>query len=334
LEREHVVAKRFKQIFKRFAHSVIIVNHHNGTSLSVHLHSPQARTFYLVDSKRQIYEPSITAFCYVCGYYLRQTQFPCGSLITENMTFHIFSPQAKLPTNAGFFPTPKLPWVKVKMRAGFYLALKSGRIGLCGRSLSDSGISRPKERLLDYLHTYAPKRVFPTVICFLTLLVALPALVVAQSSQNQVSVAHVQVRVVMIPAIEDSNIQFRRILGAQGLSQTRVSTVIQDDLGFIWFATQYGLDRYDGYRFKVYKPERGKPNGPAGAYINSLFKDREGKLWLGTGRSLDRFDPVTEVFTHFHLDHSSSNNNVDYSVRSIAEDLDGFILGCDRKGLM
>ena len=59
-------------------------------------------------------------------------------------------------------------------------------------------------------------------------------------------------RSVRIPAIDGDDIRFSRLSTAQGLSQTQANQIVQDDQGFIWFGTQYGLDRYDGYEFKVF----------------------------------------------------------------------------------
>jgi len=53
-------------------------------------------------------------------------------------------------------------------------------------------------------------------------------------------------RSVRMPAIDGDDIRFSRLSTAQGLSQTQVAQIVQDDQGFVWFGTQYGLDRYDG----------------------------------------------------------------------------------------
>jgi ligand-binding sensor domain-containing protein len=58
---------------------------------------------------------------------------------------------------------------------------------------------------------------------------------------------------VMLPKVEGRDIQFRRLPATAGLSQTRVSEFIQDDDGFIWFGTQNGLNRFDGYKCKVFR---------------------------------------------------------------------------------
>jgi streptogramin lyase len=107
--------------------------------------------------------------------------------------------------------------------------------------------------------------------------------------------ARVAAETVNIPVVEGGRARFTRISAADGLSQTRVSQIVQDDRGFIWFGTQYGLDRYDGYEFKVFVHEAGRVNSLAGAYVYSLFKDRSGMLWIGCNRTLDRFDPRTET---------------------------------------
>src|SRR6266699_523651 len=64
---------------------------------------------------------------------------------------------------------------------------------------------------------------------------------------------------IRLPIIEGKGIRFARISTAEGLSQTRVAQITQDDHGFIWFGTQYGLNRYDGYKFKVFVHDPQKP---------------------------------------------------------------------------
>src|SRR6202021_555211 len=95
------------------------------------------------------------------------------------------------------------------------------------------------------------------------------------------------------------DIRFAHISTAQGLSQIRVTSIVQDGQGFMWFGTLYGLNRFDGYTFKVYMHERGNPNSLSGGDVDSLFKDRDGIIWVGCEQALDRFDPKTEIFTHF-----------------------------------
>src|SRR5580704_11505045 len=107
---------------------------------------------------------------------------------------------------------------------------------------------------------------------------------------------------VRIPAIDGDDIRFSRLSTAQGLSQTQANQIVQDDQGFIWFGTQYGLNRYDGYEFKVFTHDPAHANSLSCVYIHSLFKDRSGTLWVGCDQFLDRFDSVHETFTHYRIE--------------------------------
>ena len=114
--------------------------------------------------------------------------------------------------------------------------------------------------------------------------------------------AHVNPVPIKVSVSDGDDIRFRRLSTNAGLSQTRVAQIVQDDRGFMWFGTQYGLNRYDGYKFRVFTPDPSRPDSISSAYIYALFKDRAGMLWIGCGQYLDRLDPTTESFTHYRLD--------------------------------
>ena len=107
---------------------------------------------------------------------------------------------------------------------------------------------------------------------------------------------------VRLPVIDGNDIRFSRLSTAQGLSQTRVLGIVEDDQEFLWFGTQYGLDRYDGYEYKVFTHAPARENSLSCVYIHSLFKDRSGTLWVGCDHFLDRFDNISETFTHYQID--------------------------------
>jgi ligand-binding sensor domain-containing protein len=110
-----------------------------------------------------------------------------------------------------------------------------------------------------------------------------------------------KMRTIVVPVKEGIDIRFNHLSIKDGLSQTRVEQIVQDDKGFMWFGTQYGLNRYDGYNYKVFTHDSRNPDSLGGVYIRGLFKDRSGALWVACDQVLDRFDPATEKFTHFHL---------------------------------
>ncbi len=97
--------------------------------------------------------------------------------------------------------------------------------------------------------------------------------------------------------------QFKYIGIEDGLSNSQIEHILQDRQGFIWLATQNGLNRFDGHEFKVYYHDPHDPQSLADNLITSLAEDQEGYLWIGySGSGLDRFDPVTEQFRHYRHD--------------------------------
>ncbi len=138
--------------------------------------------------------------------------------------------------------------------------------------------------------------------------------------------------VVRLPVENAKGLRFHRLSTADGLSQTRVSQIIQDDLGFLWFGTQYGLNRYDGYDFKLFVHEPGNEKSAAGTFVFALFKDRDGIIWIGWSEGLDRFDPRTETFTHYLVerDESSQRSN---TVLHISQGRDGMLWLATASGL-
>jgi hypothetical protein len=78
------------------------------------------------------------------------------------------------------------------------------------------------------------------------------------------------------PAAREST-KFVRISRDEGLSHSTVTAITQDQTGFMWFGTEDGLNRYDGYEFTVYRPESGR-NSLGHIYVWTIYEDREGIL--------------------------------------------------------
>jgi ligand-binding sensor domain-containing protein/signal transduction histidine kinase len=97
-----------------------------------------------------------------------------------------------------------------------------------------------------------------------------------------------------------SNVQFNHITNVDGLSQSTVQAIIKDHYGFMWFGTQDGLNRYDGYNFKVYRHIPNDTNSLRRSHIMSLYEDRQGNLWVGTNNgALSMFERKHEHFIHY-----------------------------------
>ncbi len=108
-------------------------------------------------------------------------------------------------------------------------------------------------------------------------------------------------------------IRFDRIGLEDGLSQSTVNAIVQDAQGFMWFGTQDGLNRYDGYSIKVFKHDPNDPNSISDNTVWSLMCDSRGDLWIGTERGgLNRYVSSENKFYHFmnkEDDYSSISDN-------------------------
>jgi len=93
--------------------------------------------------------------------------------------------------------------------------------------------------------------------------------------------------------------RFFHLTTADGLSHNIVYAIAQDHQGLLWFGTQDGLDRYDGYTFTVFRHLRSNPQSLVHNTIQSLTVDRVGVLWVGTAGGLDRYDRDTGHFVHY-----------------------------------
>src|SRR5262245_45362096 len=83
---------------------------------------------------------------------------------------------------------------------------------------------------------------------------AIPCFGVAdqQSPQPPVSQISVDPQPIRLPIVDATDNRFLRLSTAEGISQTKVDQMVQDNVGFMWFGTRYGLYRYDGYTFRVF----------------------------------------------------------------------------------
>lgn len=122
---------------------------------------------------------------------------------------------------------------------------------------------------------------------------------------NSVKIASVAPETIQVHVESKTDIRFRRISLSQGLSQTRVSQIVQDNEGYLWFGTQHGVNRYDGYGFQIFKHVAGDRDSLSGIFIYALFKDRSGTIWVGSDQYLDAFDNVTGKFRHYQVDKSN-----------------------------
>jgi ligand-binding sensor domain-containing protein len=101
-------------------------------------------------------------------------------------------------------------------------------------------------------------------------------------------------------AFGQDQIQFDRLAQVKGLENRSISAIVQDSIGFLWFGTQDGLIRFDGYETRVYKNILKDKNSLGDNNVRALKIDKKGNLWIATqGGGLDKFNIRTEQFTHY-----------------------------------
>ncbi|MEZ0395952.1 MAG: two-component regulator propeller domain-containing protein [Anaerolineales bacterium] len=118
-------------------------------------------------------------------------------------------------------------------------------------------------------------------------------------------------------------IRFGHLGPAEGLSQSMVTCILQDDQGFLWIGTQDGLNRYDGYTFRVFRPDPADPTSISDNWINTIFQDSQGYLWVGTNEGLNRYDPKTGQFRRFLNDPDNPESLINNTVQVVFEDSRG-----------
>jgi signal transduction histidine kinase/ligand-binding sensor domain-containing protein/CheY-like chemotaxis protein len=118
-------------------------------------------------------------------------------------------------------------------------------------------------------------------------------------------------------------LRFEQLNVEQGLAQESVLAIAQDTDGFMWFGTQNGLSRYDGYRVTTYRHEVGDPSSLAENWVRVLHVDRQGRLWVGTDGGLDRYDPATRSFIHYLPGEAAKRGSGNTHIRAIVEEAGG-----------
>ena len=119
-------------------------------------------------------------------------------------------------------------------------------------------------------------------------------------------------------------LSFRRLGVEDGLSHGSVYWIAQDRIGFMWFAAEQGLNRYDGYNFDVFTHDPSDASSLAEEDTSVVLVDSQGLIWVGTwGGGLNRFDPTTESFVRYAADPNAANALRDRRVQTIFEDRSG-----------
>ena len=133
------------------------------------------------------------------------------------------------------------------------------------------------------------------------------------------------------PDVPVTPLRFTSISINQGLSQSVVTVTYQDSQGYLWFGTQDGLNRYDGYAFTIFRPDPDNPSSLSDRLINDIIEDSQGGLWVGTTLAgLNRYDRLTGNFFHLFNDPNNPDSLSGNCIRSLEMDQQGMLwIGSD-----
>jgi ligand-binding sensor domain-containing protein/serine phosphatase RsbU (regulator of sigma subunit) len=145
--------------------------------------------------------------------------------------------------------------------------------------------------------------------------------------------AHYLILFFLVSTGYSQNIKFKRLSIDEGLSAVTVNTVFQDSKDFIWVGTQDGLNRYDGYHFKIFKNNLADKTSISSNDVECVYEDRNGDLYFGSnGGGLSIYNKYTETFLNLKagLGLNSLSNNL---VRDIIEINDAELLISTANGI-
>lgn len=92
-----------------------------------------------------------------------------------------------------------------------------------------------------------------------------------------------------------------------GLINGNIHQIANDKYGYVWFATENGLVRYDGFNYKIFQSVPNSKSGISHNFVNAIYPENQKSIWLGTMSGVDHYNPMTGVFEHFYFYNSMRN---------------------------
>ena len=120
---------------------------------------------------------------------------------------------------------------------------------------------------------------------------------------------------------QSEEIHFSQLTTKNGFLSNKINDILHDSQGFMWFATDMGLHRWDGYEMKVYYHKPGNTNSLSASSICSIYEDRDSIIWIGTYKSgINRFNSDLENFTRYDIGNINPEANYQNIIWGMYED--------------
>jgi len=145
-------------------------------------------------------------------------------------------------------------------------------------------------------------------------------------------VLYLLISLIWAPALGQSVDIFTHFSYKRGLTDLRIEDIVQDKPGYMWFATQNGLNRYDGYKMQAYFAD-GSPGSLPHSFVNKLYTTQRGELVAGTRKGLAFYNYQTNLFDSVQINGTAAATLSRASVTAFAEDSSGNLLAGTYNGL-
>jgi signal transduction histidine kinase/CheY-like chemotaxis protein/AraC-like DNA-binding protein/ligand-binding sensor domain-containing protein len=134
--------------------------------------------------------------------------------------------------------------------------------------------------------------------------------------------------------IANAQFKYEILNNAQGLSQGYIFDILQDKDGFMWFSTKDGLNRYDGYQFRIYTHSAYDSTSLSSNQCLALFEDRLGRIWVATeDNGINVYNKAIDRFLRIQHKPGTANTLSGNRIQtSFVELADGRIMVCTQKG--
>lgn len=107
--------------------------------------------------------------------------------------------------------------------------------------------------------------------------------------------------------LAQKEVRFERVTVDEGLSQSSVTSVVQDKFGYLWVGTLDGLNRFDGNYFKVYRNSRSDSNSLFSNEVRGLFLDRAKNIWISHPSAISTYNSATDQFVSYSFNKEAND---------------------------
>ena len=115
-----------------------------------------------------------------------------------------------------------------------------------------------------------------------------------------------------------------------GLINGNIHQIANDDYGYVWFATENGLVRYDGFNYKIYQSLPNSKSGISHNFVNAIYPENQKSIWIGTMSGVDQYNPMTGIFEHFHFYNAMRNEHMKPGLQVRSVDSTCFVRSDDK----